>query len=200
MSNVFFAAVIIPTAICLNRRRIRFIEGVLKVTLQKRTLRQLFICLRLPPLLGSCLGVGKQFCRFWTQSTYRVAMADFWRTFHRDGKSALAGEGGGFTPTPFHSIYVPSHTKVQWTVHSSWEGQKHSSYFISTLYSICSLWFWIWWLKECKSPAEYGLQHDSTSLHPPPPSTHSLPNAFTNAKGSTVKMPMSIVGVNFKRR
>jgi hypothetical protein len=36
-----------------------------------------------------------------------VAIAYFWRTFHHDGKIALAGEGGGVhaLPTPFHSSY-----------------------------------------------------------------------------------------------
>ncbi len=34
----------------------------------KWTLRQLFICLRPPPLLGFCLGVLQQFCRFWIWS------------------------------------------------------------------------------------------------------------------------------------
>ncbi len=130
--NVFFAVVIIPTSICLNLRRIKFIEGVLKVTLQKRTLRQLFICLRLPPLLGSCLGVGKKF----VGSEHRVHTEWQWPIsgVHSImmGKSVLAGEGGGCTPTPFHSIYVPSHTMVQSTLQL--RGQKHSSYFtISSL-------------------------------------------------------------------
>ncbi len=35
------------------------------------------------------------------KSTHRVAMTDFWRTFHK--KTALTGEG--CTPTFFHSIY-----------------------------------------------------------------------------------------------
>ncbi len=51
-----------------------------------------------------------------TQSTPRVAMADFWRTFPHDGKSALAGEGGGappplfilFTTTYKVAVYAPA--------------------------------------------------------------------------------------------
>jgi hypothetical protein len=36
----------------------------------KGTSRQVFICLRLPPLLGFCLGVIEQFCRFriWSET------------------------------------------------------------------------------------------------------------------------------------
>jgi hypothetical protein len=43
---------------------------------------------------------------FWPQSTLKVAIANFWHTFHHDGKSALAVEGGGCTPTPVHSSYL----------------------------------------------------------------------------------------------
>ncbi len=43
-------------------------------------------------------------------------------------KSALAGEGGGFTPTPFHSIY--HHGQSCWcTLQLKW--QIHSFYFYS---------------------------------------------------------------------
>jgi hypothetical protein len=63
-------------------------------------------------------------------------MADLWRTSIMMENPALAGEGGGCTPTPFHSIYVPSHTMVQCTLQR--RGQKHSSHLISILYSICS--------------------------------------------------------------
>jgi hypothetical protein len=40
------------------------------------------------------------------QSSHRVAIANFWRTTHHDGKSALTGEGGGCTPTPFQPISI----------------------------------------------------------------------------------------------
>ncbi len=46
------------------------------------------------------------------QSTNRVAMADFWRTFYH--------EGGGCTPTPFHSIFL--HVQ-SCSVRFSWEGR-----------------------------------------------------------------------------
>jgi hypothetical protein len=47
------------------------------------------------------------------QSTHRVEIATFWRTFHHDGKLAQPGEGAwGFTPTPFHYIYHHVYTVV----------------------------------------------------------------------------------------
>ncbi len=53
-------------------------------------------------------------------------------------KSALAGEGGGVhAPTPCHSI-LPSRTKWQCTIRSSWEG-RHTSYRFH-LYPTCILW------------------------------------------------------------
>jgi hypothetical protein len=95
------------------------------------------------------------------ESTTRMAMATFWHTFHHNGKvspawwrsgctptdervqidwqcmatfrihsimmvnSTQPGEGGGCTPSPFHSIYYRAKLR----------GQKHSSYFSSTLFS-----------------------------------------------------------------
>ncbi len=47
-------------------------------------------------------------------------MATFWRAFHHDGKSAQPGEGEGWTPTPFHSIYPHVHSC---SARSSWEGK-----------------------------------------------------------------------------
>jgi len=50
--------------------------------------------------------------------THRVAMADFWRTCHHDGKiSPVAGEGGGGGGVHAHplTLYYPSHTKLQCT-------------------------------------------------------------------------------------
>jgi hypothetical protein len=53
---------------------------------------------------------------FGPQSTHRVAIADFRRIFHHDGKiSPLADEVGECTPTPFHSIYH-ARTKLQCTL------------------------------------------------------------------------------------
>ncbi len=43
-------------------------------------------------------------CPAWLwgpQSTQRVAIATFWRTFHQDGKTAQPSEGGGARPPPF---------------------------------------------------------------------------------------------------
>ncbi len=34
--------------------------------------------------------------------------------------------------------------------------------------------FWIWSDTDCKTPKEYGLQHDSTPTTPPPPPPHSM--------------------------
>jgi hypothetical protein len=99
-----------------------------------------FICLRPPPLKGSCLGVGKQF----VGSEHRVHTESQWSISGVHSimmeNPALADEGGGCTPTPFHSIYVPSHTMVQCTLQL--RGQKHSSYFTisslpSTVYLVC---------------------------------------------------------------
>ncbi len=73
-----------------------------------------------------------------TQSTHRVEMTTFWRTFHHDGKISPAFWGRGeftVTPTPFHYIY---HHAQRCSVCSRW-AQIHSPIFYST--SICNLWF-----------------------------------------------------------
>ncbi len=43
--------------------------------------------------------------RLDSQSTHRVAMTTFWRTFNPDGKIRLVKLGAS-TPFPFHSIYT----------------------------------------------------------------------------------------------
>jgi hypothetical protein len=63
------------------------------------------------------------------QSTHRVAIADFWRTFHHDGKISPSWWGWGCTPIPFHSITITY--KVAASVRSSWEGRYNPC--ISTL-------------------------------------------------------------------
>ncbi len=63
---------------------------------------------------------------YWTpfepQSTYRVAIADFWRTSHHVGKLALAGEGGGVHAHPPPFSQLPSRT-YSCSVRSCWEGR-----------------------------------------------------------------------------
>jgi hypothetical protein len=61
-----------------------------------------------------------QCVRYGTQSTHRVAMATYWRTFHHDGKISPAGEDGGCKPSSFHYIY---HHEKSCGVCSSWEGK-----------------------------------------------------------------------------
>jgi hypothetical protein len=58
-------------------------------------------------------------------------MADFFRTFHHDGESAMAGEGGRVHAHPL-LLYLPSRTKFQCTLQLT--GQIHSPYLISTPY------------------------------------------------------------------
>ncbi len=71
------------------------------------------------------------------QSTHGVAIADFWRPPHHDGKiSPMAGESGGVHAHPF-SLYLPLCTKLQWTLQL--RGQIHFPYFISTLCVLCVL-------------------------------------------------------------
>ena len=62
-----------------------------------------------------------------------MANADFWRTgtSHRDGKSALAGEVGGCTPTLFQP-------HVQVAVNAPAEMADTLPVF--NLYPICTLW------------------------------------------------------------
>ncbi len=55
-----------------------------------------------------------------------------WRTSPYDGKSTLAGEGGGCTPSPFHLITITYKVAVYPA-----ERVIQSLYFISTLYVIC---------------------------------------------------------------
>ncbi len=57
-------------------------------------------------------------------------------SLHYDVKLALAGEGGGCTPIPFHSS-IPSHPKLQCTLQL--RGQINSLYFISILYKMYSV-------------------------------------------------------------
>ncbi len=49
-------------------------------------------------------------------------------------KNSLAGEGGGCTPTPFHSIY---HHVQSCSVHSSWEGRYTPPISSLPLYVLC---------------------------------------------------------------
>jgi hypothetical protein len=41
-----------------------------------------------------------------SQSTHRLAIADFWHSSHHDGKISLAGEGGGYMPALFQTIII----------------------------------------------------------------------------------------------
>ncbi len=58
--------------------------------------------------------------RFEPQSTHRVAIAAFWRTFHHDGK-ILTGVGGGARPPPFTlfnitfkvAVYAPTGVQIK---------------------------------------------------------------------------------------
>ncbi len=67
------------------------------------------------------------------QSTHRVAVTGFWRTFHHDGKISPGWWGCGVNAHPI-SLYSPSRTKLQCMLQL--RGQVHSPYFISTLYSV----------------------------------------------------------------
>ncbi len=71
------------------------------------------------------------------QSTHRAATADFWRTSHHDGKISPGWvRVGGARPPPF--TLLPSRIKLKCKLQL--RGQIHSSYFISTLYSVvCSI-------------------------------------------------------------
>jgi hypothetical protein len=66
-----------------------------------------------------------QCVQYGTQSTHRVAMATYWRTFHHDSNISPAGEDGGCTPSSFHSFY---HHELSCVARSSWEitGPVHS--------------------------------------------------------------------------
>jgi hypothetical protein len=64
------------------------------------------------------------------QSTHRVAIADFWRISHHDGKISPGWRGWGCTPSrPPPLSLLPSRTKLQCTL--LLRGQIHSLYFIS---------------------------------------------------------------------
>jgi hypothetical protein len=91
-------------------------------------------------------GVYKQRCGealHISQSTHRVAMTDFWRTFHRDGKISPGWWGGRMhahlpPSIPFHSIY---HHVQSCSERSSWEGRYTppiSSLFLYVLSALCT--------------------------------------------------------------
>jgi hypothetical protein len=61
----------------------------------------------------------------WTQSTHRVAIADFWRTSHHDGNLS-PGPFQPITITNKVALYAPAETLP-----------------LFHLYSICTLWSWI---------------------------------------------------------
>ncbi len=91
------------------------------------------------------------------QSTHRVPMATFWRTFHHDGKIIPAWWGWGCTPTPL-SLYLPSRTKLWCTIQL--RGQIHY-YFYST--PICTLWAIL-----CETPVQTKVNAVTTSYCAPP--------------------------------
>jgi hypothetical protein len=67
----------------------------------------------------------------------RVAMADFWHTYHHDGKISPSWWGCGRKPMHPLSLYLLSCSMLQCTLQL--RGKIHSPYFIST--PICTLWF-----------------------------------------------------------
>ncbi len=86
---------------------------------------------------------GKRLLRVWRRECKELKVHTEWR-LPISGvfpiimeNSALAGDGGGCTPTPFHSSYH----NVQSCLRSQ-RGQIHPLYFISTLYVLCGI-------KEC---------------------------------------------------
>ncbi len=64
-------------------------------------------------------------------------MANFWRTFHHDGKISPAGWewGGGRLPTPFHCIYHHEQSILQ--VFCSWEARYTPLISTLPLYVLC---------------------------------------------------------------
>jgi hypothetical protein len=78
-------------------------------------------------------------CGFKPESTHRVAMATFWRTFRHDGKISPSWWGwGGVHALPL-SLYLPSSAKLWCTLQL--RGQMiHSPYFYSTVLPLCTLW------------------------------------------------------------
>ncbi len=128
------ATPLVPKYIYITDATLNYMVGVLKGYLDISTWTY---CMCLQFNLHKCLPTPATL--YWgggPQSTHRVAMTDFWRTLHyiMMEKLALAGEGGGCTPIPFHSS-IPSHTKLQCTLQL--RGQINSLYFISTLYVLC---------------------------------------------------------------
>ncbi len=93
-----------------------------------------------PPFNHFRIGISVQLSnnhgqgQFQPQSTHRVAIATFWRTFHHDGKisPALSG-GGGCKLSPFHST---NHHASKVVVYAP--AEIHSPYFSST--PTCSPW------------------------------------------------------------
>jgi hypothetical protein len=69
------------------------------------------------------------------QSTHRVAMTTFWRTFYHDGNISPAWCGWGVHTHPL-SLYLTSRTKLRCTLQL--RGQIHFPYFFST--PIGTLW------------------------------------------------------------
>ncbi len=67
--------------------------------------------------------------------THRVAMATFWRTFHREGKIGPAWWGGGVHALLFHSIIY--HHEQSCGLHSSWEGWYTPHISTLPLYVLC---------------------------------------------------------------
>ncbi len=120
----------------------------------KMTLWLMSSCLRPPPLLVVCLGVGKQFCRFWIWSrtgcgcppvrfiVFNTEYTELQRLLSgvhsiMRVKLAQAGKGGGVHTHPL-TLHLPSPVKLQCTLQQS--GQTHKPCFISgkNMYSVVS--------------------------------------------------------------
>jgi hypothetical protein len=98
--------------------------------------------------VNSHWGDGDSFCDLYStlfpgarpQSTHRVAIADFWRIIHQDGKISPGWGGGGGGARPLLFTLFPITYKV--LVYSTLQlrVQIHSPYFSSLpLYVICWL-------------------------------------------------------------
>ncbi len=74
--------------------------------------------------------------RVWLfpQSTHRVAMADFCRTFHRDGKISPGWWEWGVARLPPFTLFTITYKVSVYRSTFQLRGQIHSSYFISTPY------------------------------------------------------------------
>jgi hypothetical protein len=98
------------------------------------------MCIRLPWLFTVFIG-SMRTCTMYIGSDhrlYRVAMATFWLTFHRDGKISPAWcgwEGGGSTSSPFHCIYYHKH---------SCGVRSRSRSYKKKMISPCSIWQGQW--------------------------------------------------------